>query len=336
MNIALIRLSALGDIVHGLPVATALRAVCPEARLTWVVDRRHGAVLQGHPALDDVICVDVQQWRRARRLRDITEAARQITATRSKLRDAQFDVAIDLQGLLKSGLVTAATGARIRIGFAATRCREPLNAMFTNRRVTPPAGAVHVVDQNLTLLSALDVRRQSDGARFDLPSKVRAEALADEFFAASGLKPRDSVVVLNPGAGRPAKRWPAGSFMDLARQITDGGVGKVVVVWGPGERNLAQDIVRGCGARDAVAAPPTDVDALIAILRRASVMVSGDSGPLHLAAALGVPCIGLFGPTSAQRNGPFGAGHRTIESSNGTLGMIASAEVFRVLTEILP
>ena len=334
MNVALIRLSSLGDVVHGLPVAAALRARWPEARLTWVVERRHGVVLHGHPALDDVLFVDGQRWRRARRPRQITDAMRQIMAVPRRLRDRRFDVAIDLQGLLKSGLLTVATRAPIRIGFAAGRCREPLSAIFTNRRVTPPAGAMHVVDQNLALLTALDGLEHA-AARFDLPSEPGAEERADDFFAACGLKPRDGVVVLNPGAGRPAKRWPPARFSELARRITHAGVGKVVVVWGPGERELARSIVTGCAESDAVVAPPTDVPGLTAILRRASVMISGDSGPLHLAAALGLPCVGLFGPTSALRNGPYGTVHKTIQSSAGALDAITGAEVFELVEELL-
>ena len=108
-----------------------------------------------------------------------------------------------------------------------------------------------------------------------------------------------------------------------------------MVVWGPGERELARSIVAGCANGDALVAPPTDVHGLTAILRRASVMVSGDSGPLHLAAAVGAPCVGLFGPTSALRNGPYGAVHKTIQSRDGTLGSITSDEVFELVGELL-
>lgn len=334
MKIALVRLSALGDVVHGLPVAAAVRARLPGARITWIVERRHGTLLHGHPAVDEVVSIDTERWRRARRPHDLREAARQLTAVVRGLRRTRFDVAIDLQGLLKSGVVTALTGAPIRIGFDRARCREPLSVTFTNRRVTPPSSAVHVVDQNLALLSGLDITA-TGAARFELPSEPRAEALADEFFSASGLKPRDRVVVLNPGAGRPAKRWPPASFGALCRRITERGAGKIVVAWGPGERELARQIVETSRSSDAIEAPATDVHGLLAILRRASALVSGDSGPLHMAAAVGVPCVGLFGPTSALRNGPYGAIHRTIQGRDGTLSGIGSDEVVTLVGELL-
>ena len=334
MNVALVRLSALGDVVHGLPVATALRGRWPDARITWIVERRHGALLQGHRALDAVIAVDGHRWRNARRPSAIAAALREIAAVRRQLRDARFDVAIDLQGLLKSGLMTAATGAPRRIGFTPARCRESLSALLTNRHVAPPSAAVHVVDQNLALLGALDLRPDGE-ARFDIPVDTTAETRIDDFFTAAGLKPRDGVVVLNPGAGRSAKRWPAERFAELARRIITGGIGKVLVVWGPGESDLAASIVEGCRSADALIAPATDVHGLVAVLRRASVMVSGDSGPLHVAAALGVRCVGLYGPTSARRNGPYGTAHRTIQGADGTLAAIGTTETFALVAELI-
>jgi len=332
MNVAIVRLSALGDVVHGLPVATVLRARMPGARITWIVERRHGTLLRGHRAIDEVVYTDTQRWRRARQPHDVIDAARGLGTVIRRLRDARFDVAIDLQGLLKSGVVTALTRAPIRIGFDAAHCRE-MSGMFTNRHVSPPSTR-HVVDQNLALLSALDIRHD-DEARFDLPIDLDAETRADEFFSASGLKPHDRVVVLNPGAGRPAKRWPPAAFGELARRLTEHGAAKIVVVWGPGERDLARRIVETSASDDAMEAPPTDVQGLLAILRRASVMVSGDSGPLHLAAAVGVPCVGLFGPTSAQRNGPYGTIHRTIQSGDGTLAGIDADAVAASVTALL-
>src|SRR3989442_9460507 len=241
MNIALVKLSSLGDVVHALPVAATLRARLPGVRLSWIVERREATLLVGHPGLDEVLTVDTRLWRRARSARGIAGAAGAVGRLRRRLEAGRCDVALDLQGLLKSGLLVRLTRAPIRIGFNAGFCREPLSALFTNRRVTPPPEAAHVVDQYLALLEPLGVRERV--VEFNLPSDPGAETRIDDFFAAAGLKPRNRVVVLNPGAGRRNKRWPTERFRALAMWLADEAAAHVLVVWGPGEEAAARAIV---------------------------------------------------------------------------------------------
>ena len=333
MRIALVKLSAIGDVVHALPVAAALRAGLPQARLTWVVERREAAVLRGNPALSEIVPIDTRGWRRVRSALAIAEAAGAVVALGRHLRAERFDVAIDLQGLVKSGVVTAATRAPLRIGFAAAHCRESTSTLFTNQRVTPPPSARHVVDQYLALLEPLGVRPRS--VEFPLPTDAGAEARVDEFVATTGLKPQDRLVVLNPGAGRPDKRWPIARFRDLARSLVDDAGAAVLVIWGPNELDDARAIVDGSPAGRVSLAPPTDLDELLAVLRRASVVVASDTGPLHMAAALGTPCVGLYGPTSAERNGPYGQIHRTLAAPHGVMAALGVEPVRRSVAEIL-
>jgi len=325
MNIAIVKLSSLGDVVHALPVAAALRRAFPQARLAWLVERREAALLRGNPAIDEILPLDVRRWRQARDVAAVAEAGRALGQLWRRLRQASFDVALDLQGLLKSGLLTAATGARLRIGFGARRCREPLNALFTNCRVSPPPSARHIVDQLMTLVEPLGVRDVRP--EFWLPADPEAEASVDQFFRATGLKPKDRLVVLNPGARRAAKQWPATHFAALATQLVSEAEAVALVVWGPAEREVAQSIVGTVGHARAILGPATDLDGLLAVLRRASVVVAADTGPLHLAAAIGTPCVGLYGPTRAERNGPYGAGHRVVQSPDGTLTSLTPALV---------
>jgi heptosyltransferase-1 len=331
VNIALVKLSSLGDVVHALPAAAALRAQFPKARRAWIVERREAAVLRGNPALDEVVPVDTRAWRRARTPVALAEVAGALAELRRHLAGARFDVAVDLQGLVKSGVLAAATRAPLRIGFVAARCREPLAAVFTNRRVAPPAAARHVVEQYLALLEPLGVA--SARVEFPLPVDGAAEARLDDVLAARGLKPRDRLVVLNPGAGRTDKRWPAERFRELARRLTAEAGASVLVVWGPKELALAQSVVAGAAEDRTVLAPPTDLDGLIAALRRASVVVAGDTGPLHLAAALGVACVGLYGPTAVERTGPWR--QRALASPDGRLPSLAVAPVFAAVAEAL-
>jgi ADP-heptose:LPS heptosyltransferase len=262
---------------------------------------------------------------------DAAEALGAIATLRRRLRAHRFDVAIDLQANLKGGVVTFATGAPSRVGFVASRCRERADALFTNRRVMPPPRARHVVDQYLALLGGLGLEPPARG-RFELPTDAAAEGTIDDALSAAGLKPRDRLVVLNPGAGRVGKRWPVERFTELAACLAGDGIGRVVTLWGPGERDAAQAISRG---GHAVLAPATDIPGLIALLRRSSVLVAADTGPLHIAAALGIPCVGLFGPTSAIRNGPYGDGHRTLQAPDARVGSIAVPAVLHAVTEIL-
>lgn len=328
--IAIVKLSALGDVVHATPVVEALAEAWPAARIAWIVERREAALLRDHPRLDEVITVDTRAWRRVRTPRAALEVARTLAALRRRLRGQRFDVALDLQGLVKSGVVTAATGAALRIGFAAAASRERASALFTNRRVTPPAAARHVVDQYLSLLEPLGLRAAR--AVFRLPAHEAAEGRVEEFFGAAGLKRHGRVVVLNPGAGKPGKRWPVERFVELAGRLGREAGARVLALWGPGEDADARAIAAAPGA---LLAPPTDLDELIAVARRASVLVAGDTGPLHVAAALGTPCVGLYGPTAAERNGPYGPGHRTVTAADGRMASIEVAPVLAAVREAL-
>jgi len=324
VKIALVKLSSLGDVVHALPVAATLRARLPEARITWIVERREAAVLAGHPALERVITVDTRRWRRSLALTALAGNAREVLAVRREFGAARFDVALDLQGLIKSGVLIGLTRAPLRIGFGAGWCRERLSVLATNRRVTPPAQARHVVDQYLSLVEALGIKDRV--LEFRLPSDPAAETRLDEFFAGAGLKPGNRVAVLNPGAGRAEKRWPLEHFRALAGALVAEGRARVIVVWGPGEEAVARAIA-SAGGPHVFLAPPTDLLALIALLRRASVVVAADTGPLHLAAALGTPCVGLYGPTRAERNGPYGAGHRAFQAPDGRVATLGVEDV---------
>jgi lipopolysaccharide heptosyltransferase I len=330
-RIALVKLSSLGDVVHALPVVATLRAARPRARLAWIVERREAGVLREHPALDEVIVADTRGWRRARTPAAARAALADLQALRRRLAQARFDVALDLQGLMKSGLITAACRAPLRIGFAAGWGREPLHALFVNHRVQPPPSARHVVEQYLALLAPLGIEERR--LQFHLPASPLVEARMEEWLAAAGLKPHRRLVVLNPGAGRADKRWPVAHFAALARRLEHDAAAHVLVTWGPGEEATARAVAEGSAV--AILAPPTDLDALLALLRRASVVVAADTGPLHMAAGLGTPCVGLFGPTSAERNGPYGAGHRTLSSPDGTMAALAPERVLAAVVEAL-
>ena len=285
MNILLVRLGALGDVVHAVPAAAALRRAYPDARIDWVVETKHRAIVDLVTAIDRAIVVEtatVAGW----------------TAAVRALRMTPYDLAIDLQGLLKSAVLARASGAARIVGFSIWHLREKTARPFYSD--VHDADGAHVIAKNLRLLEAVGVH---DSAITFPIADVHSPALEALRAAIGGGTP---FALVNPGAAWPNKRWPAARFGEVAAFLREACGLTPVVLWGPGEEELARSVVAASGG-GAVTAPPTSVADLVAFARAASLVVSGDTGPLHLAAAVGTPIVGLFGPTDPARNGPFAA-----------------------------
>jgi lipopolysaccharide heptosyltransferase I len=288
-RILIVRLGSLGDIVHTLPAARALRAAFPDAQLDWIVERRWAPLLQGNPDLNRVIAFDrgsIGGW---------------LSAARA-LRAASPSVAIDFQGLYKSAALARISGAPRRFGFGARSARESGAAMAYTHAVEP-AGA-HVIEHNLWLARAAGAKPVAlADAEFPLAIPRAAEERMEMQLAASGVT---QFFVLNVGGGWGSKCWPAERFGHLHRLLLERHVSKGwrgVVNFGPGERKLAEAVRLVAGEPEPLLLSP-DLPQLLALLKRARFVVGADTGPLHLAVALGTPVVGLFGPTDPARNGP--------------------------------
>jgi ADP-heptose:LPS heptosyltransferase len=293
-----VRLSAIGDVVHTLPAASALRAHGWE--VGWAVEPAARPLLEAHPLLAHLTPIPP-----ARRFR--LGPAR---AAAAALRGHGYDVALDFQGLWKSAAWARLSGARRVIGWARRWRREPMSGVLIRERLELPPGATHVIDENLALLRPLGI--DAIGHRdFALP-RLAAETDAVERGLAQVGVAREDVVVLNPGGGWPEKLWPAESFGALARMLRERGL-RPLVSWGPGEEALADRVVAASGGA-AVRCFPTTLPALVELARRARLLVAGDTGPLHLACAVGTPVVALFGPTDPARNGPFAAEDRVLRA----------------------
>jgi len=295
-RILIVRLSAIGDCLHTLPVLCALRERRPQAFLGWLVEGRSGDLLREHPALDELIIVP-RGWLKSPRI---------IWQLRRRLRMLRFDVAIDVQGLTKSAIAARLSGAPRRIGMTGVDGRE-LSPWLNNEHVEPRA--THIVDRNLELLGPLGVTAPQ--VKFGLPRPAADESRATGIIAEAGLEA--GFAVINPGAGWPSKLWPPERFAAVARYLGhDRGLASLVVWAGPQEKAMAETIV-AAGEGYARMAPATTLTDLSAVVRRARLFVGSDTGPLHLAAAVGTPCVALFGPMPAERNGPYGAGHAVLQ-----------------------
>ena len=319
LRILIVRLSAIGDVVHGMPVLNALRDHYPRARIAWLVEGRGGDLLEGHPSLSQLIRVR-KGW---------LSSPREVARLRCELFRQRFDVTLDLQGLTKSAVAARLSGARRRIGFAGAEGRE-LSQWLNNERVT--ANAEHVIEKNLQLLGPLGIINPQ--VSFRLPSNAAANSRVQDFMRQQELL--SGFVLLNPGAGWPSKRWPVERFSELAERIHERAGLRCVVAWGGlEEETWANRIVETSGGA-AVKAPATSLVELAALCRHARLFVGGDTGPLHLAAAVGARCVALFGPVSALRNGPYGSEHTVLQKAcllgNSRTRRQASDELMRLIS----
>ena len=289
-RILITRLSAIGDCVQTAPVAWALREWFPEALIAWAVEAAAAPIVAAVPAVDEVIVVP-------KRMLASPAAAWRV---RHQLRPWRFDVAIDPQSLSKSSAVGWLSGAGRRIGFAPPTGREVSpwlnNDLVTSRRT-------HMVERYLELLGPLGIQRP--GVRFDLNIQRAAQVAAATIV--EPLQWTDGYAVVNPGAGWDSKRWPAERFAAVIQRLgREHGLPSLVVWAGNRERSLAEEIARQAG-HHARMAPRTSLLELAALLLPARLIVAADTGPLHLAAALGTPCVGLFGATRKEVCGPYGS-----------------------------
>ncbi len=304
----IVRLGAVGDVIHTLPLAAALRKRFPNARIGWAVEPGASALLRGNPVIDALCVVDTQAWRKG-------SAGERIAALRSdlrKLKEVRADAAIDAQGLIKSGLIARASGAKVRVGFEHRSCREGMNVLFTTDWAEPPAGPHHVVEKNLSLLGPLGAAPLEIGeVEFPLPAFAEEADGAESFLRREGLAAGRPLLIIHPGAGWETKRWNEERYAALGdawERITGG---DVLLSWGPEEEPLARQVADSMQSPVKVA-PRTNIRELAALIRRCDVFAGGDSGPLHLAAALGVSCLAMMGPTDPVRNGPWGRGHAVL------------------------
>ena len=324
-------MGAMGDILHALPAVTALRVAHPGWVIDWVVEPRWRALLaaegvvgrsSAQPLVDGLRLAPAKDWGSAPlSLKTIHE----IKDLRRTLRAGGYDAVLDLQGAIRSALVGRLTGCRRLIGEAEPR-ESGARWLFTERVATRGA---HVVEQDVELASAV-VGDELAPVTPWLPVDAAAEAWADKIMPPSASQP---TVLINPGAGWGAKCWPAERYAALAKGLIDRGF-RVLVNAGPGEEPLAEAIVQGaCGA---AASLTCSLDQLIALTRRVTLCIGGDTGPLHLACALARPVVGIYGPTLPSRNGPFGTRFKVLRSPDSRRDHTRHAEPEAGLLTISP
>lgn len=340
-KILIVRLGAMGDILHTLPAAILLKKNLPQAKIGWAVEKRWNSLLEwkldGQPFPDIVHTVDTRAWRKNP---GSSQTWREMLASFREIRAERYEVALDLQGAMKSAVVALLSGAPRRFGFAEP-WEKPASLFYTNPlRVR----ARHVVDQNLQLAAGL-LEKSGDK---DLWGSVEWPATEESKRWLEGEMRRLGVTtpfaILNPGAGWGAKQWPVERYAEIARELGRDGVHSLVN-YGPGEESLARHVEQNSDGH-AVAARFT-ISELIAITSRASVFIGGDTGPMHLASLLKVPVVALFGPTDPARNGPYGTksivlrdaasvtSHKRMRETEAGLRNITAEQVLKAARELL-
>lgn len=312
-RLLVVRLGAMGDILHALPAVTALRVAHPEWIIDWVVEPKWTALLLAQdasgrdplsaasrqPVVDRIHLAPAREWARSP-LSGRTLGA--IRTLRRAIRNGRYDAAVDFQGAVRSALLGRLAGCRL-VGEA--KPRESAARWFFSQRVA--TAGEHVIEQDYELAAAI----AGDSLKHVqpwLPFDAQAETWADRLLASS---PRQPTVLISPGAGWGAKRWPVERYAAVAQQLTVRGC-RILVNAGPGEESIAEVIENETGGV-ATLLPPS-LENLIALTRRVSLVIAGDTGPLHLACALGKPVVGIYGPTDPSRNGPFGTRFKVLRN----------------------
>jgi heptosyltransferase-1 len=339
-RLLVVRLGAMGDILHALPAVTALRLAHPDWQIDWVVEPRWQALLAAEsatppsppsstqPLIDHLHFAATKAWRKAPFSR---QTRTEFLALRSALRAAEYDAVIDLQGSLRSALIASLAGCRRLIGEENPRER-PARWLFTERVLTRGA---HVIEQDLELAATIAgdklqhvqpwlpvdpaaaawvdgvLPKQEPGVKVHRLPGLKSETGGTQHFDDGQLNDVQPAVLINPGAGWGAKRWPAERYAAVAQGLVELGCCVFINV-GPGEEPLAEVIVRQ--THGAATALNCSLAQLIALTRRVRLAIAGDTGPLHLACALGVPVVGIYGPTDPSRNGPFGTRFTVLRS----------------------
>ena len=319
-RILIVRLGSMGDILHSLPVLASLRESYPEWEVDWLVETRWRPLLDGIPELSRIVEFDTLAWRRQPLSRESWRAVREAA---SELRERRYDCAMDLQASLKSAAACFLSGAGEILGFETPWLKEPACGVFYTRKAAA-TGTVHMVETNLAMAAALGAR--PGPVRFPLPPGDPASLPAD--------LPKGGLAILNPGAGWRSKLWPTKNYARVCDAVEGELSLPVVLNCGPGEEELAQQVIQSCGnARPRIYSG--SVPGLIALLRRSRLMVGPDTEPVHLAAALGVPTVGLFGPTDPRRNGPYGPCHVALRP-NGAMTSHRRSDSAEIMEQIHP
>lgn len=316
MNILIVKTSAIGDVTHALPALNALRKKYPDAKITWLVEEAAADIVKGHRALDRVLISRRKHWLAEMRsgVAGFIRAWREIWDFVRVLRDTRYDLLFDFQGLLKSGVSVWLARAERKIGFGRGMDHAECSYIFLNERIAPVPMDTHALQREMVLLEAVGI----EGAEivFDLPITESHRAQVNNLLAKHGIDRQKPLVAINPMTTWPSKLWFKERFAEVADRLLEQGC-DVVFTGSPADRGEIDQIIKDMEGRAVNLAGQTSLISLAALYQEAQVVVSTDTGPMHIAAAAGTPLVAIFGPTAPWRTGPWGEEHLVLRVELG-------------------
>jgi len=313
VNILIVKLSAIGDVVHTLPSLAALRKLYPQAHITWVVEAAAADLIEGHPYLDRVLVSRRKHWQQDFKNGNLSKTIREIRLLLTALRDRPYDLVIDFHGLFKSAVLVWLSGGARKLGFDSM---QEGSGLFYTEKIPEDMGK-HAVDRYLDFPAYLgDKSSKAEGANdpeFLIPADDRHTQKVSALLAKSHIEINEPFVAMNPVALWETKLWRKDRFAMLADRIAGDLNIPVVITGSTQEKPYVEAIIKEVKTAKVVdLAGQTTLKDLACLYRHAAVVVTTDSGPMHIAAAVGTPVVALFGPTDPRRTGPYGPGHAVI------------------------
>jgi 3-deoxy-D-manno-octulosonic-acid transferase/heptosyltransferase-1 len=310
MNILIVKLSAIGDVIHTLPALNAIRSAYPSAHITWLIEEAAAPLIIGHEALDRVIVSRRKSWIKELRKGKWRSVAHEASTLIQALRSTRYDLVFDFQALLKSGVMIGLAKGRRKIGFNRGMEHQEHSYLFLNERIPPVDMNHHAILRSLMMLEAVGIHSRKIDYRFPVHDNDRREV--DKLLSAAGMETARPLICINPVAKWTTKLWPNEHFADLADRMYEKYQVFSVFTGAPEDTKMVQDILSRMRHSTVDLTGKTTLKTLAALYQKADVLISTDTGPMHLGAAVETPVVALFGPTAPWRTGPMGDRHQVI------------------------
>lgn len=312
VNILIVKLSAIGDVIHTLPALNAIRKHYPKAHITWLVETDAADLLIGHPALNRVLISRRKQWVKGLLSRSWLKQLREIKGFIKALRDTRYDIIFDFQALIKSGILIWICRGDRKVGFDRGMEHSEQSHLFLNERILPVDMEHHALLRQMMLIRAVGIAARE--ITYNLPIGTKDRAQADHLLKQGGIDLSGPIVGINPGAKWETKLWSDKRFAELADRLIRHYHFQVIFTGSQADVSMTSRISALMKYGAVNLAGKTDLKTLAALYEKLAFLISTDTGPMHLGAAAGIPVVALFGPTAPGRTGPFGPGHQVVRA----------------------
>ena len=313
MNILIVKMSAIGDVIHTLPALNALRDSYPDANITWLVEEAAADLVIGHPSVDKIIVSKRKRWIKELFSSSFPRAFRQILSFISTLRQTEYDMIIDFQGLLKSGVMVMLARGEKKVGFDKGMEHAECSHLFYNLRIPAVSMEIHALKRGLMMIQALGLG--ADKVQYKLPVTIEQRRAVHTLLKDHGITSNDNIVCINPQATWETKLWDNAKFADLTDRIQEQYGASIVFTGGAEDRPVIETIISMANKACVNLAGLTTLKMLAALYEKADVLVTTDTGPMHLGAAAGTRVVAIFGSTAPWRTGPYGSDHVVVRSA---------------------